>query len=270
MDLQGKVAVITGAGGLGSGRAEALRLAAEGCRVVVSDIEETGCVETVRQITAAGGDGAALRCDVAVADSVSALMRFAEETYGGLDVLINNASAPYRPRAPFRVWRETIEVDLLGAIYGVQFALPIMTKGGGGTILNISSTSALGHGSGHSGAPAYDIAKVGVLRLTTMLRDLQEKSNVRVNCIAPGWVAVPEVKAYYDALTPEQRRDPRIPPRLTTLAELTQTVVEVLRDEKLAGRIVVMWSGQQPGIVPAEDPGYERLDPYGSYLCVAS
>jgi NAD(P)-dependent dehydrogenase (short-subunit alcohol dehydrogenase family) len=270
MELKGKVAVVTGAGGLGSGRAEALRLAAEGCRVVVSDVDEAGCMETVRQIVATGGESTLLRCDVADAENVAALMSFAEQTYGGLHIVISNASAPYRPRAPFSAWRETIEVDLFGAIYGVQFALPIMTRRGGGTILNISSTSAFGHGSGHSGAPAYDIAKVGVLRLTTMLRDLHEKSNVRVNCLAPGWVAVPEVKAYYDALTPEQRRDPRIPPRLTTLAELTQTVVEVLRDEALAGRIVVMWSGQQPGLVAPEDPGYERLESYGSALCMES
>jgi 3-oxoacyl-[acyl-carrier protein] reductase len=270
MELRGKVAVITGAGGLGSGRAEALRLAAEGCRVVVSDLDAGGSAETVQLIAAAGYKSVSFPCDVADAEQVAALMQFAEDTYDGLDIVINNASAPYRPRAPFSAWRETIEVDLFGAIYGVQFALPIMAKHGGGTILNISSTSALGYGSGHSGAPAYDIAKVGVLRLTTTLRDLQEKSRVRVNCIAPGWVEVPEVKAYFDALTPEQRRDPRLPPRLTTLAELTQTVVEVLQDEMLAGRIVVMWSGQQPGIIPAEEPGYERLDPYGSAACLES
>ena len=262
MELRGKVAVITGAGGLGSGRAEALRLAGSGCRVIVSDIDEVGATETVRLIREAGGEGEPFRCDVGSETQVAALMAFAKETYGRLDILINNASAPYRPRAPLSAWRETIQVDLFGAIYGTQYALPIMGKQGGGTILNVGSTSALGHGEGHCGAPAYDIAKIGVIRLTTTLRDLREKSNIRVNCLVPGWVAVPEVKAYYDALTPLQRRDPRIPPRLTTLDEVTQAVVDLITDESLAGRILVMWSGEEPGLVPLNDQGYERLEPY--------
>jgi NAD(P)-dependent dehydrogenase (short-subunit alcohol dehydrogenase family) len=264
MELRGKVAVITGAGGLGSGRAEALCLARAGCKVVVSDIDDAGAKETVRLIGEAGGEGEAFHCDMSDESQVLALIDFAEKTFAGLDILINNASAPYRPRAPLSAWPETINVDLFGAIYATQYALPLMQKRGGGTILNISSTSALGHGSAHSGAPAYDIAKIGVLRMTTMLRGLQENSNVRVNCLVPGWVAVPEVKGYYDALTPEQRRDPRIPERLTTLEEVTQAVVALITDESLAGRVLVMWSGQQPGLIPVEDQGYERLEVYGA------
>jgi len=265
MKLQGKVAVITGAGGLGSGRAEALCLASAGCKVVVSDIDEPGARETVRLIREVDGESEAFRCDVANESEVAALMAFAEKTFGGLDILINNASAPYRPRAPLSAWAETINVDLCGAIFATQYALPMMQKRGGGTILNIGSTSALGHGSGHSGAPAYDIAKIGVIRLTTTLRGLHENCNVRVNCLVPGWVAVPEVKAYYDALTPAERRDRRIPPRLTTLEEVTGAVVALITDETLAGRVLVMWSGQQPGLIPAEDQGYERLEASGSF-----
>src|SRR5208282_271395 len=104
MELRGKVAIVTGSGGKGSGRAEAVRLAADGCQVVVSDINEAGGRQTVRMITEAGGKAAFCRCDVSRADEVQALVAFAEKTFGGLDILINNASGPYRPGAPPDDW----------------------------------------------------------------------------------------------------------------------------------------------------------------------
>src|SRR5262249_31382047 len=125
MELRDKVAIVTGSGGEGSGRAEAMRLAAEGCRVVVTDINESGGNETVRRITQASGKGAFRRCDVSRAKEVEALVEFAERTFGGLDVLVNNASGPgYKPGAPPEEWLATIEIDLLGAMYGVRYALP--------------------------------------------------------------------------------------------------------------------------------------------------
>lgn len=262
IDLLGKTVIVTGSGGLGSGRAEARRLAAEGCQVVVSDIDEAGGQETLQLIVAGGGRADFFRCDVSVAAEVEALVAFAEHRFGGLDILVNNASAPYRPGAPIEQWYATIETDLFGAIHGVRYAIPAMRKRGGGVILNVSSTSALGHGLNHSGAPAYDIAKAGVIRLTTTLASLRGTDNIRVNCLVPDWVATPEVKSYWDALTPEQRRDPRIPPVLTSLDEIAQAVVSLITDTTLAGRVVVWWNRREPALISATDPGYGASEPY--------
>lgn len=262
MHLTGKVAVITGAGGEGSGRAEACRLAAEGCKVVVSDRDEAGGQETVRRIAAASGSAAFYPCDVKVRAQVEALVAFAGQTFGGLDILINNASGPFAPNAPMEQWYETIQTDLLGALYGVEFATTAMRRRGGGVILNVSSTSALGHGPSASAAPAYDIAKAAIVRLTTTLAGLRESDNIRVNCLVPDWIAVPEVQAYYDALTPEQRLNPRIPPVLTTLEEIAGAAVALITDESLAGRVLVWWSGRAPALIAGNDPGHGALVPY--------
>lgn len=262
--LSGKTAIVTGSGGEGSGRAVARRLASEGCRVVVSDIDEAGGLETVRLILDVGGRADFLRCDVHVASEVKALVAFAEERFGGLDVLVNNASAPYRPHAPIDEWGETLQTDLFGPIYAIQYGMEAMRKCGGGAILNVSSTSSLGHGPNHSNAPAYDIAKIAVIRLTTTLAGLCTTANIRVNCLVPDWVATPEVKSYYDALTPEQKSDPRIPPRLTTLEEIVQAAIDLIANPSLAGRVLVCWSGQKPALIPVTDPGYSALEPFGS------
>jgi NAD(P)-dependent dehydrogenase (short-subunit alcohol dehydrogenase family) len=263
MNLEGKAAIVTGAGGPGSGRAEACRLATEGCRVVVSDIDEAGGEGTVRLIEANGGLGTFFRCDVSVREQVRALITFAEQTYGGVDILVNNASGPNPPGKRIEQWYATIQTDLLGAIYGVEFASEAMRKRGGGAIINVSSTSALGHGAGHSFAPPYDIAKIGVVRLTTALAGLSETANIRVNCLVPDWIATSEIKQYFDTLTPEQRTNPRIPSRLTTLEEIAQAAVDLITDSSLAGRVLVLWSGQKPALIARMDPGYAALEPYG-------
>lgn len=263
MELANKVAIVTGSGGEGSGRAEAIRLATEGCSVVVSDINDPGGAETVQRIAQSGGKAAFCRCDVSRESEVEALVAFAERTFGGLDILVNNASGPgYKPGAPPDEWLATIEVDLLGAMYGVRFALPAMRKRGGGAIVNVSSTSALTHGPGHSKMTPYDIAKIGVLRMTTTLSSLRESDNIRVNCLVPHWVAVPEVKTYWDALTPAQRKERGAPPKLIELDEVAQAVVRLIADESLAGRVLILWDGPRAELISANDPGYASTESY--------
>lgn len=190
-------------------------------------------------------------------------MSFAEQEFGGLNILINNASGPeYRPGAPIEETYDTIHIDLLGAMYGLQYGVTAMKRRGGGVILNVSSTSALTHGQKHSNMPAYDIAKIGVIRLTTTHAHLRNMANIRVNCLVPDWVATPEVKKYYDALTPEQRIKPGIPPVLTSLDEIAQAAVDLICDSSLAGRVMVMWSGQPRSLISPNDPGYSQLEPY--------
>jgi NAD(P)-dependent dehydrogenase (short-subunit alcohol dehydrogenase family) len=260
MDLQGKTAVVTGAGGLGCGRMIALRLAREGALVVASDLDKRGVEETVARIEAEGGRAAPHRTDVSVRHEVDELIAFSGATFGGLDILVNNASAPYGPQGPLEGWFDAIQVDLLGPMYATLAAVPAMRKRGGGAILNIGSTSALGHGRKHSKSPGYDVAKAGVTRLTTTLQWLKERDNIRVNCLVPDWVATPEVKAYWDALTVEQRRESGAPGRLTTLEEIAGAAARLITDETLAGRILIYWSEDGPKMLPWADPGFAGYD----------
>lgn len=259
MDLKNKVAIVTGSGGGGSGRAEARRFALEGCFVVVSDIDEAGGRQTLDLIKDAGGRAAFFRADVAIEADVKALIAFAEQTFGGVDIIVNNASGPgYHPEAPLEYWFETVQIDLLGAMYGTRYGIEAMRRRGGGAIINIGSTSALPHGN--SKAPGYDVAKMGVTRLTTALGWLGEREGIRVNCLVPDWVASPEVKAYFDGLTPEQRKRGGVPDVLTSLEEIADTAVELVTNDKLAGRVMVLWSGQPPRLIPLGDPGYAGLE----------
>ena len=260
MQLAGKVAIVTGAGGGGSGQAEALRLAREGVSVVVNEINEAGGRETVRLIETNGGCAAFFRADVGNQQEVRALIQFAETTFGGLDILINNASAPFGPQGPLEHWFDAIQVDLLGAMWGTFHAIEAMRRRGGGAIVNIGSTSAIGHGRKHSKSPGYEVAKAGVIRLTTTLGWLQEKEKIRVNCLVPSWVATPEVKTFWEGMTTQQRLEWYAPDTLISLSELAGAVIRLITDEALAGRVMVWWNGEPPRLIPAGDPGYAALE----------
>ncbi len=257
MNIQGKVAIVTGAGGGGSGRGIARRLVRDGASVVVNDIDDCGGRETVRRIEAEGGHAVFFRADVGVEVEVCALIAFAEKTYGGIDIMVNSAG-PYYPE-PLGHWFETVQANLFGTMYGTLHVIEAMRRGGGGAIVNIGSTSSLGHGRKHSPAPAYDAAKAGVIRLTTCLGWLRERESIRVNCLVPDWVATEEVKAYWDTLTPQQRREQDVPDVLTTVEEIAEAVIELITDETLAGRVMVWWSGQPRRVIPVGDPGYMAL-----------
>jgi NAD(P)-dependent dehydrogenase (short-subunit alcohol dehydrogenase family) len=261
MTITGRTAIVTGSGGLGCGRAIALRLTREGAQVIVSDIDESGGRETVRRIEEAGGRAAFRAADVRVEDEVRRLIEFAERTFGPPGILVNNASGPkYRPDALLEDWAETVQTDLLGTIYGTRLAIDAMRYAGGGAIINISSISALWHGRKHGAAPAgYDAAKAGVIRLTTGLAWLAAQENIRVNCLAPGWIGVPEVRASWESLTPAQRLQRGVPARLLEPEQIADGVVRLATDESLCGRILVWWSEDQPRLIPWGDPGYGAL-----------
>jgi NAD(P)-dependent dehydrogenase (short-subunit alcohol dehydrogenase family) len=259
MEIRGKVAVVTGAGGGGQGRAVARRLAREGASVVVSDINDLGGRETVRLIEELRGRAAFFRADVGVESDVRELIAFSEQTFGGVDILVNNAG-PYFHGMPLEKWTETIHGNLMGTVYGTLYGIEAMRHRGGGAILNFGSTSAVGHGFNPSSSPAYDAAKAAIARLTTTLSWLKEKENIRVNCIVPDWVATNEVRVYVDSLTPQQCKEQSVPLPLTTLDEIADAVMELITDDKLAGRVMVWWTGEKRGLIPVGDRGYARLE----------
>lgn len=265
MEIAGKVAVVTGAGADGCGRAISRRLARDGASVVVSDINEAGGRETVRLIEEQNGRAAFYPADVRSEEQIRSLLAFAEDRFGSLNILVNNASAPFRPDTPLEHWMDPIQTDLCGTLFGTRLAIDAMRRHGGGAIVNISSISALWHGRS-GGWPPYETAKAGVLRMTTMLGWLSAKENIRVNCLAPGWIASEQVRAFWDPLTPEQRKRHGAPSRLLQLDEVAAAVVRLASDESLCGRVLVWWSENSPGFIARADPGYTTLADAGPLL----
>jgi len=245
--------IVTGAGGVGCGRAIARRFAAEGASVIASDINETG----------ADGMPDFFRADVRDERQVHELIDFAVQRSGRLSVLVNNASQIKPPSDPLGNWLDTIEVDLLGTLHATRFAIDAMRRSGGGAIVNIGSISALWHGRRKPGGwPAYDLAKAAIIRLTTSLAWLAEKENIRVNCLAPGWIGTPEVRSYWESLTPEQRLERGVPSKLLDAEQIAELVLRIASDTSLAGRVVVWWSESRPQLIPWADPGYSELENY--------
>jgi NAD(P)-dependent dehydrogenase (short-subunit alcohol dehydrogenase family) len=227
-----------------------------GAAVVVSDINESGGHETVRLIERAGGRAAFFRADVKSEPDARALASFAETTFRGLHVLINNASAPVGGDR-LDDWAEALETDLLGAIHATRWAIESMRRSGGGAVVNIASISALWHGrKTPGGLPGYDVAKAGVIRMTTRLASLAETDGIRVNCLAPGWIATDGPRQYWESLTPSERVERGVPSRLLTIDQVADAVVRLADDVSLAGRVLVWWSEDAPQLIRWGDRGY--------------
>ena len=189
MRLQGKVAIITGAS-TGIGRAAAILFAREGARVaVVADRDTDGGKHTVALIEQAGGQALFIQASIArEADAA----RIAAETvarFGALHILYNNAAiAPgtdnFIETTPDDDWQRILDVNLKGAYLCIKHAVPHMERGGGGAIVNTSSLN----GVIALGPLAYGASKMAVVSLTRSLAQELGPRNIRVNCIAPGYV----------------------------------------------------------------------------------
>jgi NAD(P)-dependent dehydrogenase (short-subunit alcohol dehydrogenase family) len=259
--LRDKVAVVTGAGGAGCGRAIAVRLAAEGAAVVVCDIDEAGGEETVQLIGSRGGKAVFARADVREEPQVRELMQFSVRTFGSLDVLVNDASGPFRPGEETEHWASTVQTDLVGTLHAIRHAIEAMRHGG--AIVNIASISSLWHGRRISrgiASTAYDAAKAGVIRLTTTLEWLMPKYGIRVNCLAPGWIATAGPREYWESLSPEERRDRGVPSVLLTPEQIAAAVLRLATDQSLVGRVLVWWSEDRPRLISWGDRGYAEWE----------
>ena len=261
LDLQDKVAVVTGAGGGGQGRALAFHLALQGARIVASDIDAEGGRSTCEQIARDGGTARFVPANVEIEGDIANLVNETVATFGGIDVMVNCAG-PYYPGETMTRWRSTIAANLMGAIYGTVHAMEPMRMRGGGAIIYYGSTSAIGHGRKHSSDAFYDLAKSGVMRLATAFGSLKETHGIRTNCIVPDWVATDEVRQFWETLTPAERTKDGIPQQLIQLDEISRAVTRLITDENLFGRVVRWWSDARPGIVPNGDRGYQALEPF--------
>jgi NAD(P)-dependent dehydrogenase (short-subunit alcohol dehydrogenase family) len=258
VEVAGKAAVVTG-GAAGIGRAIAKRLAGEGAHVVVADTDGEWGREAVEEIRRTGGQAVFARVDVSSEEGVSRMVDSAVTEFGGLDILVNNAfeGGPTRfPDAAVEDWSRVLDVSLRGTMLGIQHGLEAMRFEQGGAILNVSSVAGLGTHA-HS-YPEYAVAKAAIVRLTQCLAPLAEERNVRVNCIAPDWTATEFVLERFAAMTPEERADARdgfgrpAPKRFLEPVEVAAAAVDLIQDDKLAGRTVVLWCGEPPRLLPSD------------------
>lgn len=252
MEIREKVAVVTGAGA-GIGYAIARRLAHEGAAVVVADMDKEAGSGAVREIHAEGGRAAFVPADVVSEADVKGMIAFAEDEFGGLDMLVNNAggvSGPYFPEGEPGHWGRAIDLNLRSVMLGVHFSVHAMKKRGRGVIVNISSMGGIGFQPYDK--PEYGAAKAGVVRLTASLAALQDQMGVRVNCICPGWVDTLASRRDRAEMTPEEEK--LVPPVLLQPEEIADAIVMFVEDESMAGRVMIWPEGAPWQMVPVDAP----------------
>ena len=199
--LHGRIAIVTGAGsvgpGWGNGRAIAVRFALEGAQVLALDRDPAALDETLALAGEAAGRLLPMRCDVTRATEIEAAVAVCVGRFGGLDILVNNVGAPI-PGGPVRLseadWDLQIDVNLKSVFLGCKYAIPVMEKRGGGSIINIASTS----GIRFTGAAqvAYAAAKAGIIQLSRVVAVEYAPKQIRVNSVVPGQLHTPLVDAF--------------------------------------------------------------------------
>jgi NAD(P)-dependent dehydrogenase (short-subunit alcohol dehydrogenase family) len=187
--LSGKSVIVTGAAS-GIGRATALRFAGEGARVVAADLNAEGVESVVRAIDSAGGTALAVTGDLSEAAVAAAVVAAAVGTFGGIDVLVNNAGVMDTMSAAADVtdaeWERVLRINLTAPFLLTRAALPHMIAAGGGAIVSTASEASL---RGSAAGTAYTVSKHGVLGLTRSLAVMYRDQGIRANAIAPGGTA---------------------------------------------------------------------------------
>jgi NAD(P)-dependent dehydrogenase (short-subunit alcohol dehydrogenase family) len=195
--LEGKTAVIVGAGQtpgetIGNGRATALLFAREGARLLLVDRDEASVEETVRLVTAEGGEATSLVCDISDPARGAELPAVALEVLGRIDVLHNNVGIGAGDASPTRleeeVWDRIIDVNLKAMWRTCKHVVPVMREQRSGAIVNISSLAAI---AAATTLTAYKISKAGVNALTQNLALANARFGVRANAIMPGFIDTP-------------------------------------------------------------------------------
>jgi len=189
--LEGKVAIITGAGS-GLGREFAKELAGEGVKVVAADINLPGAEETVSMVSDAGGEAIAVEADVSDAASTQAMVQSALDRFGTVDILVNNAGLVGETVKTAEVseesWDRIMAVDMKGVFLGSKAAIPVMLERGGGVIINIASVS--GFLASATGVE-YTAAKHGVVGITKQIAYDYGHDGIRCVGIGPGVIETP-------------------------------------------------------------------------------
>ncbi len=230
--LDGKVAIITG-GASGIGRATALLFAREGAAVVVVDIDEDAGRETAEAISRGSGQSLFVRANVAATEDAQAMVATTEQHFGRVDVLFNNAGilGPHAPIAEYPVedWDQLIAVNLRGVFLGMKYTIPIMLKGGGGSIISTSSTAGV---VGSYNVSAYCASKGGVIQLCRAAALEYGRRGIRVNAICPSSIDTPMFARAYDDEQTREKAIARHPiPRAGLPEEVANLALFLVSDE---------------------------------------
>jgi NAD(P)-dependent dehydrogenase (short-subunit alcohol dehydrogenase family) len=207
--LAGKVAVITGAGS-GIGRESSILFAQHGAAVVAVDLQRRAAEDTVAAIAGAGGRAVAVEADVSSAEQCARMVEAAEQSFGKLNVLFNNAGIMHGSdddavNTDEAVWTLTMDVNARGVFLGCKYGIPALRRAGGGSIINTASFVAI-MGAATSQI-AYTASKGAVLALTRELAVVHARENIRVNALCPGPL---RTKLLMDFLDTEQKRQRRL------------------------------------------------------------
>lgn len=243
--VKGKIAIVTG-GALGMGRSHSMLLAKEGAKVVVTDINEQAGQQTVEDIKKEGGEAVFIKHDVANDADWKKVIQFALDTYGKVDVLVNNAGIlimkPVNETTE-EEWDKIFSINAKGVFLGCKYILPAMQKAGGGSIVNISSIYGI---VGAPSAAAYEATKGAVRLLTKAAAVDYVQYNIRVNSVHPGVIRTEMTK---DLLAQGESAKallgPTLLPRAAEPSEVSYAVLFLASDESsfMTGSEVVVDGG---------------------------
>ena len=196
--LQGKIAVVTGAGSrgpmVGTGQAAAILFAKQGAKVLLVDLAIESAEQTLKTIESEGGCASTFKADVTKEVECKSMVEACVERYGPPSVLFNNVGthgAGMVTEVEESVWNRALDVNLKSAVLVSKYVVPKMAQAGGGSIINISSIDGLRAGSTRN--IPYSVAKGGLVTLTKAMAVHHGRDNIRVNCIAPGHLYAPFV-----------------------------------------------------------------------------
>jgi len=213
MRLKNKVALITG-GGSGIGRETCLLFAREGASIVAADINEATAAETAAMIRDGGGQATHIRADVSSAADCEAMVAHAEETFGKLHILFNNAGIMHSDdsdavQTEEDIWDLTMNINLKGVYLGCKYGVPALRRAGGGSIINTASFVAIVGAA--TPQLAYTASKGGVLAMTRELAVIHARENIRVNALCPGPLRTELLMSFLNTEEKKQRRLVHVP-----------------------------------------------------------
>ncbi len=234
MRLKDKIALITGVSS-GIGMETAILFAKEGAKIIGVDMNDQAGKKIIEQINIAGGTAAYFHADVSQASETKAMVGFAEETYGALHILFNNAGIMHGDDGDAMSTEEsifdlTMAVNVKGVFFGCKYGIPALQRAGGGSIINTASFVAL------LGAAtpqlAYTASKGAVLSMTRELAVTHARENIRVNALCPGPLRTELLMKFLNSEEKRQRRLVHIPMgRFGKAKEMAKSALFLASDE---------------------------------------
>ena len=260
MRLDGKVALITG-GGSGMGRIASELFASEGARVLLTDVNDVSGAATAASIRAAGAEARFVHADVSREEEASAMVDAAVDTFGGLNILYNNAGVMLPDdgsvhRVTEDIWDLTLAVNVKGVAFGCKFGVPAMIAGGGGSIINVASFVAwMGAATSQT---AYTASKGAVLAMTREIAVEYARQGIRCNALCPGPIETPLLMELLSTEEKRQRRLVHIPMgRLGQAEELAKAALFLASDDSsyMTGASLIVDGGLTAAYVTPVDEG---------------